>query len=168
MKNKQTVWIARIAIMAALYVVLTLISYPFSYGLINFRISEVLMLLCFYNKKYIPSVTIGCLLSNIISTVDPFDMLFGTLATLIAAVIMSFIKNRIISSIIPVVVNALIVGVELWDFLKEPLLLCIGSVALGEIVVVMILGNVLFYFLEKNNHFNELVGINNNQITSEK
>ena len=48
MKNKQTVWIARIAIMAALYVVLTLISYPFSYGLIQFRISEVLMLLCFW------------------------------------------------------------------------------------------------------------------------
>ena len=126
------------------------------------------MLLVVLNPKYAISLIIGCFVANTTSSLGWYDMLFGTLATLIAAVIMSFIKNRIISSIIPVVVNALIVGVELWYFLKEPLLLCIGSVALGEIVVVMILGNVLFYFLEKNNHFNELVGINNNQITSEK
>ena len=64
MKKEKNLWMARIAIVAALYVVLTLISYPFSYGMIQFRISEALMLLCCYDKRYTWSMVIGCIVSK--------------------------------------------------------------------------------------------------------
>ena len=53
------------AVIAAMYFVITLISSPLSFGLIQFRISEFLMLLCFFRKDYVIGVTIGCFLSNL-------------------------------------------------------------------------------------------------------
>ena len=65
MENFSARRITRIGMAAAVYVVVTLIGAPLAYDNIQFRISEALMLLCFYNKDYILSVSIGCLLANI-------------------------------------------------------------------------------------------------------
>ncbi len=156
MKKNDFLWMAKTAIIAALYVVLTLVSYPFSYGMVQFRISEVLMLLCFYNKKYTWACVIGCLIANLFSF-NLIDCIFGTFATLLACIVMTKIKNRYISSLMPALFNAVIIGLELYFYLDLPLIYSMLGVAVGEIVVVTIIGNALFYFLEKNRNLMEII-----------
>ena len=89
--------IVRNGIMAALYVVLTLISYPISYGLYQLRISEALVLLCFFRKDYTIGITLGCLIANAFSPeLGPIDMLIGTSATLISCLLVCFCKHLLI------------------------------------------------------------------------
>ncbi len=160
MKKEKNLWMARIAIVAALYVVLTLISYPFSYGMIQFRISEALMLLCCYDKRYSYSMVIGCVISNLFSF-NLIDCIFGTLATILACICMILIKKKFIASFAPAIFNGIIIGLELYFILETPLILSIASVAIGEIVVVVILGYFLFKALEKNKKLMEVIGIKN-------
>jgi uncharacterized membrane protein len=158
MNKQKNLWVARISVIAALYVALTLISYPFSYGMIQFRISEALMLLCFYNKKYNWALIIGCLVSNFFSF-NIIDCIFGVLATVLACIAMNLVKNKVIASLFPAIFNGVIIGLELYFILDLPFVISMVSVAVGEIVVVTILGNFLFYFITKNSHFMELIGI---------
>ena len=79
------------ASVAAIYVVLTWLFGSLSYGPIQFRISEVLVLLCFFNKKYFTSLTLGCLISNLMSP-NSLDILFGTLATIISLFLFAKVK----------------------------------------------------------------------------
>lgn len=160
MKKDKIMWMARIAIVAALYVVLTLISYPFSYGMIQFRISEALMLLCCYDKRYTWSMVIGCIVSNLFSF-DLIDCIFGTLATLFACIAMVLIKKKIISSFMPAIFNGIIIGLELCFVIDAPLLLSMIGVAVGELVVVVILGNIIFYYIENDKKLMEIIGIKN-------
>lgn len=97
------------AIVAALYVALTLASYPLSYGPIQFRISEMLILLCFFNKKYTVGLTLGCLIANLFSSVGLIDVVIGTTATLISCLIMCFLKHLALSAIVPIIANGLLV-----------------------------------------------------------
>ena len=79
--------IAYNSIVAAIYVVLTVVCFYASYGLLNFRISEILNILVFFNPAYIIGLTVGCLISNafglLLSMAGPWDLLIGTGATLI-------------------------------------------------------------------------------------
>lgn len=160
MKKEKNLWMARIAIVAALYVVLTLLSYPFSYGMIQFRISEALMLLCCYDKKYTWSMVIGCIVSNLFSF-NLIDCIFGTLATLLACICMVLIKKKFIASFFPAIFNGVIIGLELYFVISAPLLLSMLGVAVGELVVVVLLGNILFYYIEKDKRLMEVIGIKN-------
>lgn len=160
MKKEKNLWMARIAIVAALYVVLTLISYPFSYGMIQFRISEALMLLCCYDKKYTWSMVIGCIVSNLFSF-NLIDCIFGTLATLLACICMVLVKKKFIASFFPAIFNGVIIGFELYFVISAPLVLSILGVAVGELVVVVLLGNILFYYIEKDKRLMEVIGIKN-------
>lgn len=160
MKNEKILWMARISIVAALYVVLTLISHPFSYDLIQFRISEALMILVCFDKRYTWSMVIGCLISNIFSF-NIIDCLFGTCATLLACLCMQLVKNKFISSFFPAIFNGIIVGLELHYFFEYPLVYSMASVAFGEIVVVVILGNLLAMAISKNSSLKEIIGLNN-------
>ena len=87
MKNKKIMYLSQAAMIAALYVVLTLLANAL--GLANYaiqvRFSEALTILPFFTPAAIPGLTIGCLLSNILTGCAPLDILFGTLATLIGA-----------------------------------------------------------------------------------
>ena len=74
------------AMIACIYAALTVFLAPISYGAIQMRISEILVLLTFYNKKYIPGLVVGCFIANIASPMGLWDMLFGTLATLLACI----------------------------------------------------------------------------------
>ncbi len=160
MKKEKNLWMARIAIVAALYVVLTLISYPFSYGMIQFRISEALMLLCCYDKKFTWSMVIGCIVSNLFSF-NLIDCIFGTLATLLACICMVLVKKKFIASFFPAIFNGVIIGLELYFVISAPLVLSILGVAVGELVVVVLLGNILFYYIEKDKRLMEVIGIKN-------
>ncbi len=150
--------IAANAIIAALYVALTYAFSFMSYGNIQVRISEFLMLLCFFNPNYIIGLTLGCLLSNIYSLTlgMAYDMIFGTLATFVSGVIMSLMHQLLFASFIPAIINGFVVGFELWWLVGFEggwayYWVQFGWVCLGEIIAVSVLGLIVFYPLTKKN-----------------
>lgn len=157
MNNNKLRTVVRISVVAALYVALTLALYPLSYGAIQFRVSESLMMLISYNPIYAISLSIGCLISNLASPMGVIDVVYGTLATIIASVLMIKIKNKYISSLIPTIVNAIVIGLELKFYYELPLFISMLEVGLGEFVVVTLIGVPLFKSLEKNKHISELL-----------
>lgn len=153
MKTKR---ISRLAIIASLYAALTIVFSFISYGEFQVRLSEILILLCFFNKDYILSVTIGCLIANIFSPFGIYDVIFGTLATLISAVFVSQIKNMFVASLMPVILNGLIVGVEIALLSDMSIYLSMVFVAVGELVAMMI-GYFVVRKLSKNETFMTLI-----------
>ncbi len=178
MKNLSVKKIAILSVTAALYVAVTMALGSLAYGSIQFRISEALVLLCFYKKEYCYSMVVGCLIANIISTVGAIDIIIGTFATLLAVVVIVlcskylhkfFVKKfgmsentastaaLITASLSPVVFNGVLVGLELKYVFDLPLFLSMGQVALGELVCVTVVGVILFKILEKNKGFMKLI-----------
>lgn len=132
------------AVIAALYAVLTVAIAPLSYGAVQFRFSEIMTLLVLFNPAFAPGLILGCFVSNIFSPFGAIDMIVGTLATAIAVLSMTKIKNHFIASLMPTVSNGVIIGIQLWYLLKLPLLETMLYVALGEFVVVTVIGLPLF------------------------
>ena len=152
--------ITNIGVMAALYVVATLLCSPLAYGEVQFRISELLMLLCFFNKDYIISMTIGCFIANLFSPLGFIDAGFGTAATLIAAVLIYLTRNKVnlaVASLFPVISNAFIVAAELKIVSNAPYWVSAAWVALGEFVCVSVLGVIVVTALSKNKSFMKLI-----------
>ena len=139
-----------LALVAAIYVALTLILAPLSYGAIQFRLSEMLMILILYNPIYSISLIVGCLIANLASPMGALDVIFGTLATVIAIIPMLFVKNKPIASLFPSIVNAIVIGLELRYVYELPFFLSAAEVFIGEFVVVSIIGLAAFKSLEKN------------------
>lgn len=161
MKRISTNDIVFNALIAALYVVLTLLTYPISYLGIQFRFAEILVLLCFWRKDYSIGLVIGCAIANLASSIGLVDVGFGTLATLIACVGIMFSKWLAIACLFPIAANAFMVGFELYQFLGLPFWLSVGQVALGE-AVVMIVGYILFMILKRRKTFFENIRANQN------
>lgn len=144
--------LVRLALVAAAYAALTVLIQPLSYGAIQFRFSEALVLLAFYRKDYSVSLILGCFIANLFSPFGLYDIVFGTLATALAVLPMYYVKNIFVAAIFPVITNGLLVGYELY-LVGEPFLFSAGTVALGEFAVVAVLGILLFrLILEKNRY----------------
>ena len=156
--------ITRLAVVSALYVALTLLVHPYSYGQLQFRISEVLVLLCFYRKDYVYSLILGCFIANILSPLGILDMVFGTLATAISVILIANSKRLFLSSLYPVIFNGILIGGLIYFLGDEPvsLLAVMSYVAIGEFVVVSIIGVIIFKVLEKNKIFLEVIEANQN------
>lgn len=153
--------ITRLSVVAAIYVVATVAFAPLSYGGIQFRLSEILVLLVLYKKEYSISLILGCFIANLFSPLGWPDIIFGTLATTISVFIMMMIKNKFVSSLVPAVINGFIVGLELHILFDLPLFLTIAQVAIGEFVVITLIGLSVFKSMEGNEGFNRLIGDKN-------
>lgn len=149
------------SLIAAVYVVLTMITYPFSYMGIQFRVAEIMVLLCFFRKDYAFGLVIGCAIANLPSAIGLVDVGFGSLATLIACLGIMFMKNLGIACLFPIVSNAFIVGFELWKFLGLPFWISVGEVALGEFAV-MVVGYIFFMLIKRRKGFFETIRANQN------
>ena len=149
-KNKVTVkYLVITAMVAAVYLVLTLAIAPLSFGLIQVRFSEMLMLLAFFDRKYAPGLILGCFLANCFSPFGIMDVVFGTGCTAAAMFcVVKFAKSLFGASLWIVFCNAFI-GIELYLF-GSPLWLSMAMVALGEFLSVSICGVVLMKMLMKN------------------
>ncbi|MBQ9911205.1 MAG: QueT transporter family protein [Lachnospiraceae bacterium] len=150
--NKRSVYyIAVNAIIAAVYVVLTVAVAPIAYGPVQFRISEILIFLAFYNIRYIPGLILGCFIANLFSPMMAYDVIFGTAATAIAVFGIHYgrrlFKNEaaglFFGALVGSVVNGLIVGWELKLAFNEPFWFSAGTVALGELAV-LVAGALIF------------------------
>ena len=157
MKNLSTKRLAKLAVVSAIYVALTLSLSFMAYGNIQFRIAEALMLLCFYKKDYGISLILGCLIVNLFSPMGLVDVVFGTLATVVAVALIYISPNIYVASLMPVVSNAIIVGAEIWWAFDMPFAISAIEVAAGEFVCVSILGVLLFKVLEKNSRFMRMI-----------
>ncbi len=110
MKSRSLVYIVRGGLIAALYLALTMIFAPISFGSIQLRVAEALTVLPMFFPESVFALAFGCLVSNMVSSFGVADMILGSFATLTAAVITSKIKNKYLAPIPSVIINALVVG----------------------------------------------------------
>jgi uncharacterized membrane protein len=143
--------LCRAGVIAALYVALTMLFQPISFGAVQFRISEALCILPVLWPEAVAGLTVGCLISNLLGGALPPDVIFGTLATLLAAFATAKLRKNIwLAAFMPVVFNGVIVGLVLTYAYQIPaLLLNMLTVALGEAAVLYILGIPLAKVLQK-------------------
>lgn len=146
----------KIATVAAIYVAMTLVLGDFSFGPLQMRVSEVLMLLCFFNKKYGYGLIVGCAIANCFSTLGPIDIIMGTLATAFSVFAITRCKNLVVAAIWTPLFNGLIIGFELYWVLELPFILTALQVFLGE-AIAMIISVSLFTILKKNKGFLEVI-----------
>ncbi|MBO4847916.1 MAG: QueT transporter family protein [Clostridia bacterium] len=158
-------FMAQGAIIAALYVVLTYLSALLGLSgqnLIQFRLSEVLTVLPFFTPAAVPGLAIGCLISNIVTACAPWDVVFGTLATLIGAIGTYLLRrHRFMAPVPPILSNTFIVPFVVYycygldqTLAAYPtgtaLLITAACVFVGEFVCCGILGTLLQTLLIKN------------------
>ena len=151
--------LSRAGIIAAMYVALTLIFQPISFGAVQFRISEALMLLPLLTANAIPGLFVGCLAANLVGGGVWFDVLLGSVATLLAAIFAyKWRKWPPLSAFSAVLFNGLIVGpVVYFAYVYDPagavsvgtLLFTMLTVAAGEMAVCYVLGLPLYYALKR-------------------
>ena len=157
-KNQERVrFITFSAIIAAFYVVLTLISAMFglSSGAIQIRISEALCVLTFFTPAAIPGLTVGCLISNLIASANILDIVFGTLATFLGVLGGYYLRNNKWLVTLPTVLaNTIIVPlVIVYGFgVKDMALPLVAlTVGIGEFLSATVLGTALLIVLKKYN-----------------
>lgn len=170
MKRKSTLYIVQGALIAAIYATMTILQnvlIPGSASMpVQFRISEVLTVLALYTPAAIPGLTIGCVIANIssLSVLGPYDLIFGSLATLFAALSMYALRNvrlfklPVLAALMPALFNGLLVGFEIDYFFMNnaaafnfvDFLIQGGLVALGELTVLFVLGLPLTRVIELN------------------
>ena len=140
------------AAIAALYAALTLLLAPISYGDWQCRVSEALTMLPMLMPQAIPGLFVGCILANLLGpSAGITDIVFGSLATLIAAIgTYYFRKNKWLAAACPVISNGIIVGLVLSLSFSLPFFLTAIQVAAGELLAVLV-GLVLIKALEKAN-----------------
>ena len=170
MKRKSTLYIVQGALIAAIYAAMTILQnvlIPGSASMpVQFRISEVLTVLALYTPAAVPGLTIGCVIANIssLSVLGPYDLIFGSLATLFAALSMYALRNvrlfklPVLAALMPALFNGLLVGFEIDYFFMNnasafnfvDFLIQGGLVALGELAVLFVLGLPLTRVIELN------------------
>ena len=137
------------AVIAALYAALTLLLAPISYGNLQCRVSEAMTLLPMVLPSSIPGLFVGCLLANLLGGSTVWDIVFGSLATLLAAIgTYALRKKPILAALCPVIANGVIVGAVLSLVWGLPLWLTMLEVAIGEVGAVII-GFALLAALKK-------------------
>ena len=161
MRNKKVLFLTQAAVIAAIYVVLTIFISAFNLasGAIQVRISEALTILPFFTPAAIPGLAIGCLLSNLLTGAAVYDVVFGSLATLLGAVGTYLLrKHKFLCTLPPVIANMVIIPFVLrygyglamevggHDVAIPFYMLTVGA---GEVICCCILGSVLLNALAK-------------------
>ena len=149
--------LARAGMIAAIYAALTLIFAPISFNAVQLRISEAMTVLPILLPEAVPGLAVGCLVANILGGAALPDVIGGTLATLIAAILTRTLRKKpVLAMASPVVINGLIVGPLVYFCYEYQSVFSLGAlgftvftVALGEAVVVAVLGTLLIKALPK-------------------
>lgn len=167
MKNRNLRWLIQGAMLAAIYIALTMAVAPIAFGSLQFRVSEALTLTAALTPAAIPGLTLGCLLSNLLgANLGWVDVIFGTLATFLASLLVYRLRHRVKVWLLPlpmILFNALIVGTYLPFLLLEPgatvtwdmVLISILSLGLCEAAVLYLLGMPLYFAAQKTGYFKE-------------
>ncbi|MDD4188774.1 MAG: QueT transporter family protein [Eubacteriales bacterium] len=153
---KKTVYITQAAIIAAMYAALTYLMAPISYGQLQIRVSEALTILPFFTPAAIPGLFVGCFAANILGPNGLPDIIAGSFATLIAAVMSRHIRKKWLVPLPPVLVNAVVIGLMLNYITKAPLLMTMLYIFAGQTISCYGLGYPLLLLL--NRHRDKIFG----------
>lgn len=157
----ETKMLLKQALVAAIYVALVTVFAWVSYGDVQFRVAELLLLLVLFDKRYILGLGVGTFLSNLSSPLGAIDWVVGTLATLIALYLMIKTKKPLWLVLLwPAIINGILIGIELNIVFSLPLIMTMLLVFLGEFVVVTIGGSLLYPLLNQNQTFKRVVDLN--------
>jgi len=153
MNEQKVLFSTQAAMIAAIYVVLTMLFQPFSFGSVQVRIAEALTILPVFTPAAVPGLFVGCLISNILGGCILPDVVFGSFATLIGATFTYMLRNqsKYFMPLPPIIANTLIVpfvlryayGVAL------PIPFMMFTVCIGEIISCGILGMIIYSALQK-------------------
>jgi len=136
-------YIAQAGTIAALYAAITILLAPISYGPVQVRVSEALTVLPYLTPSAIPGLFLGCLFANIYGGLGIYDIVGGSLLTLLAAFftyLLSKKRKPILAPLPPVLINAFGVSLYLHFLFKLPYWLTVAYVGAGEIVACYLLG----------------------------
>ena len=152
--NKKALFITQAAMIAALYVVLTVFinAFGLANGAIQIRISEALTILPYFTPAAIPGLFLGCLISNIVTGCLPWDVVFGSLATLIGAVGTYLLKKyKFLAPVPPILANMAIIPFVLMYVYGVPdsYPFLVGTIGAGEVLSCGVLGMILLFALDK-------------------
>ncbi len=142
-------FITKTAAIAALYVAVCIGLAPFSFGLIQMRLAEILKILAFYNRKYIPALLIGIIIANMFSPFGPIDIIFGVAATSLFCLSVRKLKTKKLIPVAGGLIIGTVIGIELWLVLGLNPFVAIGGVIIGEFLTMQI-GVFVFMAIEKN------------------
>ena len=146
-KNRPALFLAQSAIIAALYVALTLIFAPISFGVVQLRVAEALTILPLFTSAAIPGLFIGCVIANLFGGAIVMDVVFGSLATLIGAMLgYALRKNRWLVPIPAILANTVIVPFVLYygyGFTDTALPWLFVYIFAGEVLGCYLLGELL-------------------------
>lgn len=147
-------------LLAAVYVVLTLMSVGLSYGPVQFRVSEVLLILVFFNPKHVIGLLLGTFIANVVGSPYGLDWFVGTLASLVALGLMIALKRwRYFALLMPTLSNALFIGWLIWFSSHQtvPFIPAALTVGFGEFIVTFVLGSVILRWIEQNKSLKEVL-----------
>lgn len=151
--NNKAYNIVQGAIIAAIYTVLTIVSNTLGLasGIIQVRLSEAMTILPVFTPAAIPGLCVGCFISNIITACAPMDVIFGTMATLIGAILTRRLANhKVLASLPPIIANTLIIPWVLslvYNFEGSVAYFAV-TVFVGEFIAAGLLGQLLRHSLE--------------------
>lgn len=152
-KKLNVLFMAQAAMIAAIYVVITLLFAPFSFGEVQIRLSEALTILPVFTPAAIPGLFIGCLISNILGGCIVPDIVLGSFATLIGAIFTYSLRNKskYLAPVPPILANALIVPfiLRFGYMVPLPIPFMMVTVGIGEVISCGLLGMILYTALNK-------------------
>ena len=157
MENSKIKFLTKAAIIAALYVVSTMLISPIAFGENQVRVSEALNILVYFTPSAIPGLFVGCILANLSSPFGIIDIAFGSIASLLAAVCASKIKNKYLVGIPSVLFNGIFVGFILYKMSAVPFIAGFISVCIGQAVSLYVIGLPLLILIEKNQKLRSLI-----------
>ena len=162
MRNKNVTFMVQAAIIAALYVVLTFVANALGLAshTIQVRFSEALCILPFFTPAAIPGLWIGCLIANLATGAVIWDIIFGSIATLLGAIGTDLLRrHKFLCTLPPVIANMIIVPFILVYgygiprvYLKNvdvTIIFNAMTVGIGEVISVCVLGSILLNVLNK-------------------
>src|SRR6056297_438134 len=146
----NTKFLTRAALIAGLYVIITYILSPVSFGPLQFRAAEALTVLPILFPEAIPALFLGVLLANIIGGLGLVDIVGGSLVTLLAAYVTYKNRDNIFAYLSPILFNAFLISIYLHILFGLPYWLNVIQIGLSEAAVVLILGVPLIKYLKKH------------------
>ena len=154
MNDKKTRFIVEAAVIGAIYVVLTVIFAPISFGEVQVRFAEALTVLPFFTASAVPGLFVGCIIANMLGGAIPLDIVFGSIATLLGAVGTRLLrkKSRYLAPVPPIVSNMVIVPLVLYYGygINLPIPFMMLTVGAGEVLSAGVLGILLQIVLLKH------------------
>lgn len=152
MRDKKVTFLVQAAAIAAVYVVLTVLFAPISFGEIQIRFAEGLTILPYFTPAAIPGLFIGCIIGNFTGGAIPIDILFGSIATLIGALLSYTLrKHKFLVPLPPIAANTLIVPFVLYYGygINLPIPFLMLTIGIGEVVSCGVIGLVLLFALDR-------------------